>query len=104
MVAGLTPTASPGKVAANVSKNKQEACEPDDLCMVLERESEFETVNDSWNVDYGVEVTLEEANRRFSDAENRKLSSNSETSVAKTMKIMEQNIQEKKQGLKLRVD
>ncbi|XP_031287234.1 COP1-interacting protein 7 isoform X1 [Pistacia vera] len=87
MVAGLTSAANPGNVAANVSQDKHEVCEPDDLCMVLERESKFESVNNSWNVDHGVDVTLEEANRRFSDAEDKRLSSNSEASVVKNNEV-----------------
>lgn len=87
MVAGLTSAANPGNVTANVSPDKHEVCEPDDLCMVLERESKFESVNNSRNVDYGVDVTLEEANRRFSDAENKRLSSDSEASVVKNNEV-----------------
>lgn len=65
----LTSAASPGDGAANGSQDKHEVYEPNDLCMVLERESEFQSSKDSWSMDYGIDVSFEEANKRCSVAE-----------------------------------
>lgn len=65
----LTSAASPGDIAANGSQDKLEVYEPNDLCVVLERESEFQSSKDSWSMDYGIDVSFEEANQRCSVAE-----------------------------------
>ncbi|KAK4857888.1 hypothetical protein QYF36_007703 [Acer negundo] len=84
MVAGLTSAASPGNGSANVSQEKQEGYEPDDLYMVLERESEFQSTKDSWTVDFGIDESLVEANsRRSSVAVDVKLPSNDEVNGSK---------------------
>lgn len=67
----LTSAASPGDGAANGSQDKHEVHEPNDLCMVLERESEFQSSRGSLSMDYGIDVSFEEANKRCSVAEVR---------------------------------
>ncbi|KAM1455876.1 hypothetical protein ACFXTO_005188 [Malus domestica] len=43
--------------------------EPDDLCMILERDSNFESAEISWTIDYGADISFTEANRKRSGVE-----------------------------------
>ncbi|XP_050286878.1 COP1-interacting protein 7 isoform X2 [Quercus robur] len=43
--------------------------EPDDLCVVLERDSRLESAEVSWTMDYGINISFTEANRRGSVVE-----------------------------------
>lgn len=43
--------------------------EPDDLCVVLERDSRLESAEGSWTMDYGIDISFTEANRRGSVVE-----------------------------------
>lgn len=79
MVADLTSAANNGNGDTNGLQDKQEAYEPDDLYMVLEREPESQSVNDSWNVDFGIEESLAESIKRLSVAEDAKDTPNGET-------------------------
>lgn len=55
--------------------------EPDDLSMILERDSNLESTAISWSMDYGAEISFPDANRRSSGVEttdvvDKKLASN----------------------------
>ena len=43
--------------------------EPDDLCVVLERDSRLESAEGSWTMDYGIDISFTEANKRGSVVE-----------------------------------
>ncbi|KAL5772487.1 hypothetical protein ACOSQ2_012411 [Xanthoceras sorbifolium] len=87
MVADLTSAGNHGNGTTNISQDKQEAYEPDDLYMVLERESEFQSAKDSWTVDFEIDASLVEANKRCSVAEDVKLPSNSDATIVKNSEV-----------------
>jgi formin 2 len=64
-----------------------DAYEPNDLCVVLERDSGFESTRDSWVTDQGIDISFMEAHRS-SNAESgyqteKKLPSNSDKTTVK---------------------
>ncbi|XP_050203896.1 COP1-interacting protein 7 [Mercurialis annua] len=64
--------------------------EPSDLCMVLERESGFESARDSWNTDHGIDISFMENDLRSStngsntnSNADKKLTANCDSNIAK---------------------
>jgi hypothetical protein len=70
---------------SHVKHEKSNANEPDDLCVVFERDSRLESAEVSWTMDYGTDISFTEANRRCSVVEtsdhvDKKLPSNCKSS------------------------
>lgn len=101
MVVDLTSATSPGDGAANGSQDKHEVYEPDDLCMVLERESRVQSGSDSWSMGYAVDISLEEASKRCSGAEDEKLPSNSGDNIVKKNEVTAKKDQGKEERSKV---
>ncbi|KAB2637414.1 hypothetical protein D8674_027948 [Pyrus ussuriensis x Pyrus communis] len=66
--------------------------EPDDPCMILERDSNLVSAEISWTIDYGADISFTEANRRSSGVEttdgvDKKPASNSVDTSVKSNKV-----------------
>ncbi|KAI3434065.1 uncharacterized protein J3R85_006859, partial [Psidium guajava] len=61
MVAEFTSTIQHGNGTSDNSEDKRESYEPDDLFMMLDRDSEVEPGKQSWSLDSAVDITLAEA-------------------------------------------
>ncbi|KAJ6367686.1 hypothetical protein OIU78_000279 [Salix suchowensis] len=67
--------------------NRMDAYEPDDLCVVLERDSAFESTRESWVTDQGIDISFMEGHRssyaESGDQTEKKLPSNSDKITVK---------------------
>ncbi|KAF9683540.1 hypothetical protein SADUNF_Sadunf04G0024400 [Salix dunnii] len=66
--------------------NHMDAYEPNDLCVVLERDSGFESTRESWVTDQGIDISFMEArssNAESGDQTEKKLPSNSDKITVK---------------------
>ncbi|XP_015574626.1 COP1-interacting protein 7 isoform X2 [Ricinus communis] len=81
----------PSKPENGTVKDSYEALgshEPDDLCVVLERDSGFESARESWTTDHGIDILFMETDRRSSNGEisngaDKKLTPNCDSTIAK---------------------
>ncbi|KAJ6767144.1 CSL1 [Salix purpurea] len=67
--------------------NRMDAYEPNDLCVVLERDSAFESIRESWVTDQGIDMSFMEGHRssyaESGDQTEKKLPSNSDKITVK---------------------
>ncbi|XWS18355.1 hypothetical protein CRYUN_Cryun32bG0036700 [Craigia yunnanensis] len=86
VVAGLTSPSKPdGTIDSSQDEHKVlDAHEPNDLCMVLERNPGYESSRDSWTMDYQIDVSFTEANRSAaSECNDEKVSPNYKSTIGK---------------------
>ncbi|KAJ6738121.1 CSL1 [Salix koriyanagi] len=67
--------------------NRMDAYEPNDLCVILERDSAFESIRESWVTDQGIDMSFMEGHRssyaESGDQTEKKLPSNSDKITVK---------------------
>ncbi|XVE51289.1 hypothetical protein DITRI_Ditri02bG0028100 [Diplodiscus trichospermus] len=86
VVANLTSPGKPdGSIDTSQDKHKiPDSHEPNDLCMVLERNPGYESSRDSWTMDYQIDISFTEANRKAaSKCDDENVPSDHKNTVAK---------------------
>lgn len=90
MVADLTLASHLENDTSYIPKDKfavTNSSEPNDLFMILERDSGFQTSKDSWSMDYGIDISLVETNSRSTGVESNigdeKVTSNDQSTILK---------------------
>ncbi|CAK7350651.1 unnamed protein product [Dovyalis caffra] len=87
MAADLTLSSQPENGTAEHNHEVLDAYEPNDLCVVLERDSGFESTRESWSTDQGIDISFMEAHRSSNvesgDQTDEKLPSKSDKTLLK---------------------
>ncbi|XP_071724392.1 COP1-interacting protein 7-like, partial [Rutidosis leptorrhynchoides] len=93
MIVDQTPASHTENVS---SDNKQNVCEPDDLYMVLERNSIDNSGNMSWSMDYsGIDMSLTEVNKKIPDVETNSNTDKKLPSVTKSCELPRKEVKPK---------